>query len=325
MVAAFLLALLLAASQAAAQGSPLNCDVVFFQVKNNSGVSQIVKFASVSGTVTPTGIYEATQAPVLNSMGYNAADNYLYAVTAVQATPTLNRIGSTGYTAVGTIANSLVGGTPLTSLFTPTAGVFDAAGRYYFAGQGTGITPAAIFRVDSIPSSGAVEVAHQYNLSPAAIANMGDLDFNGAGGLPGLLLGATGTQLYRIQLTPNNSNPALGTASVSTVTIPTVGGVGSAFYDAFTSKFYVFDNTGSGTFWEIQNADSGSPSTVQINAVGYSAGPAPFTAGHTATPTDGTSCPISGSRRADLRITKTDNVTSIPTGGRYVVCHHGGQ
>ncbi len=321
-VLAAALTALVAAPQAAAQGSPFNCDVVFYQVKNTATVSQIVKFAAVSSTVTPTGVYTAAQATQLNSMGYNAADNYLYAITAATTTPTLNRIGSTGYAAVGTIANSLAGGLALNNTFLPTAGVFDAAGRFYFAGQGGGnLTPAAIFRVDSIPNTGVVQVAHQYNLVPAAIANMGDFDFNGAGGPAGLLLGASGTQLYRIQLTPNNSNPALGTASVSTVTIPTVGGVGSAFYDAFALKFYVFDNGGNGTFWEIQNAEAGLPSTVQINAVPYSGGPGPFALATGATPTDGTSCPISGVRRADLRITKTDNITTIPTGGvtSYVI------
>jgi Domain of unknown function DUF11 len=319
-VAGFFMAMMLAVPHAAAQGLNFNCDVVFYQVKNTTTVSQIVKFASVSGTITPTGVYAATKTPQMNSIGYNAVDNFIYGISAVTATPTFYRIGDTGYAAVGTIANSIVGGKPLTNGFQPTAGVFDAAGRYYFAGQGAGLTPTAIFRVDSIPLTGTVQVAHQYNLLPAAVPNMGDFDFNGAGSTSGLLLGATGNLLYRIQLTPNNSNPALGTASVSSVTIATVGNIGSAFYDAASLKFYVFDNAAS-KFWEIQNAEAGIPVVIDTVAPQYSGGPGPFAGVTGASPTDGTSCPISGTRRADLRIAKTDNITSIPTGGvtSYVI------
>jgi uncharacterized repeat protein (TIGR01451 family) len=318
LVAVFM-ALLVVAPQAAAQGSPFNCDVVFYQVKNTTTVSQIVKFASVSGTITPTGVYAGTQPTQLNSLGYNAVDNYMYALSSVTSTPTLVRVGASGYASVGTINNGLAGGLALNNTFFPTAGVFDAAGRYYFAGQNTNIVPAAIFRIDTIPLTGPVQVAHQYNLVPATIPNMGDFDFNGAGGTAGLLLGATGTVLYRIQLTPNNSNPALGTASVSTVTIANVGGVGSAFYDAAALKFYVFDNANS-QFSQIINAESGIPSVSPTIAPSY-IGPAPFNAVTGSSPTDGTSCPISGTRRADLRITKTDNITTIPTGGvtSYVI------
>lgn len=321
MIATTFMALILLTTQASAQGLNFNCDVVFYQVKNTTTVSQIVKFSSVGSTVTPTGVYATTRTPQMNSIGYNAVDNFMYGISSVTATPTFYRIGDAGYAAVGTITNSIAGSLPLTNAFFPTAGVFDAAGRYYFAGQGGGnLTPAAIFRIDSIPINGVVQVAHQYNLSPAAIPNMGDFDFNGAGSTSGLLLGATGTNLYRIQLTPNNSNPAQGTATVSTVTLaPTVGNIGSAFYDAAALKFYVFDNAAS-QFWEIQNAEAGVPVVIATTAPGY-IGPAPFNVPTGASPTDGTSCPISGTRRADLRITKTDNITTIPTGGvtSYVI------
>ena len=53
----------------------------------------------------------------------------------------------------------------------------------------------------------------------------------------------------RISLGPSGSNPVQGTASVEVVGLVTgangnnTGAIGSAFYDVFASKFYVFDNT----------------------------------------------------------------------------------
>lgn len=327
---AFLLTLVGVVPMAAAQGSPFNCDVVFYQVKNKGGVSQIVKFTSISATSTPTAVYPANQSTTINSMGYNAVDNYLYGLNANgNVNANLFRLGTTGYQDLGVISNSLAGGTSIDVTFTPTAGVFDAGGRYYFAGQGgtpNSITPTAIFRVDSIPvGGGGMQVAHQYNLSPASVINFGDFDFNGAGGPAGFLLGATGTNTYRITLQPNASNPALGTALVDVQPLATgpngnnTGGVGSAFYDAFAGKFYVFDNTNN-DFWEILNPQTGTPSPAFTNAVPF-IGLTPFDTLTGVAPTDGTSCPISGVRKADLRITKTDNITSIPTGGvtSYVI------
>lgn len=43
-------------------------------------------------------------------------------------------------------------------------------------------------------------------------------------------------------------------------------------------------------------------------------GLAPFDVAGGVTPTDGTSCPVPGIRKTDLRITKTDGVTSLATG-----------
>jgi uncharacterized repeat protein (TIGR01451 family) len=305
--------LLPACALAQTAGAPFTCDVVFYQVRNTAPNSLVVKFASVNSTVTPTAVYTTVKGTQLNALGYNPVDNYMYGLIGTGGTPQLYRVGQTGYELVGTIANSLPGGTSLAA-FTPTAGVFDAGGRYYFAGQGGGnLTPAAIFRVDSIPLTGAPQVAHQYNLSPAVVTNFGDFDFNGAGGPDGLLLGAVNTVHYRTTLSQNGSNPALGTASVVATTLAAggdVGAVGSAFYDAFASRFYVFNNN-TNAFWEIVNPQVGIPSAVLTNAAPYPATATPAFPGPY-TPTDGTSCPISGSRVADLSITKTDGVGSIP-------------
>lgn len=308
-----LVAGVLAAPAFAQTNGPFNCDVVFYQVRNHGGTpstdSQLFKFAKVDATVTPQAVYTTTKTIRLNALGYNPTDNFMYAIdSTITGLPVLYRVGSIGYDKVGTITNTIVGGTALTS-FVPTAGVFDAAGRYYFAGQNTNIVPAAVFRVDSLPLAGTMTVAHQYNLTPTAIINFGDFDFNGAGGPNGLLLGATGGNLYRLTLAENSVNPALGTATVQTLgLVGGVGGVGSAFYDAFTGRFYTYDN-GANTFSEITGVLGATPGVVPTIVPAYSGTPTWVNAD--VTPTDGTSCPISGSRVAEIKIFKSDFVGTV--------------
>jgi uncharacterized repeat protein (TIGR01451 family) len=304
--------MVLLASPVQAQGSPFTCDVVFYQMRNSGANSLVVKFQSVSATVTPTAVYAAPIATNINSIGYNPVDNYIYGLLSATGTPQLYRIGQSGYQLIGPVQTTAIAGTALTA-FTPTGAVFDAAGRYYFVGQGTGITPPRVFRVDSIPLTGAVEVSHIYNLTPSFSLNFGDFDFNGAGGPAGLLMGATGTVHHRLQLTPSASSPLQGTALLTTATIATVGNVGSAFYDAFTGRFFVFNNAvATDNFFQILNPDVGVPSSVITPAVTYPGPPVfpgPFS------PTDGTSCPISGARVADLGITKSDARTTVTAAG----------
>ena len=313
-----LMLLALMPKNAAAQaGAPFTCDVVFYQMRNlNTGTgSLLIKFSAVSNSVTPTAATPAVNNTIeINSIGYNPVDNYIYGIRADSATNTVYRIGQSGYELVGTLTQTVPLGLSLAG-FLPTAGVFDAAGRYYFAGQGAGnIAPAAVFRVDAMPVTGNVKVVHQYSNTPTTVVNYGDFDFNGAGGPNGLLLAATQTNTYRISLTANATTQGIGTASHEIVTFPaaaSVGGVGSAFYDAFTGKFYVFDNNGAGTFWEILNPEVGTPSPVATAALAYT-GPPVFAGPYS--PTDGTSCPLSGTRRAELQITKSDPFTTVTTG-----------
>ncbi|MEO6016967.1 MAG: hypothetical protein ABIP46_06900, partial [Polaromonas sp.] len=100
------------------------------------------------------------------------------------------------------------------------------------------------------------------------------------------------------------------TATVVTTTLAvSAGSVGSAFYDAFAGKFYTFDN-GSSTFAEITNPTGtlGSQGTVPTVVPAYT-GPPAFAGA--VTPTDGTSCPISGTRIADVSLVKSDGVTNV--------------
>jgi uncharacterized repeat protein (TIGR01451 family) len=313
----------LLSTSAFAQGSPFTCDVVFYQVRNpNSSLttqSQIFGYLNINSSTTPSPVYGTPPVGRLNALGYNPVDNYMYALEAGAGVPRLYRLGQSGYQLVGDILDNT--GAAITG-FTPTAGAFDAAGRYYFAGQGTspsGVTvslaPAAIFRIDRIPTTGNMTAAMRYNLNPQSVMNVGDFDFNGAGGPAGLLLGASRQvpygnipTMHRITLQPAASG-TVGTASVVTATIAgaTFGGIGSAFWDAFASKFYVFDNDAS-TFWEILNPVVGSPSAISVTVP---APLAPFDAN--TNPTDGTSCPISGVRRADLQIEKNDFNTTVAT------------
>ncbi len=303
-----------ALAQAQTSGPPFTCDVVFYQMRNVGSNSLPIKFTAVNATVTPTAVYTAVRGTNVNSIGYNPVDNYIYGLRAYTGVPQLYRIGQSGYQLVGNVITA-PGGATLGGSFLPTAGVFDAAGRFYFTGQGSGnISPAAIFRIDFIPTTGNVQVAHQYNLTPTPIVNFGDFDFNGAGSTNGLLMASVNSSHFRINL-QTGSTPITGTATVSTVALsPDVGGIGSAFYDAFTSRFYVFNNT-TNDFWQILNPQFGSPSAVNTAAVPYT-GPPTFNGPYSST--DGTSCPISGSRIADLQITKTDGFTSVPPGGAVV-------
>ncbi len=299
---------------ATAQGAPFTCDVVFYQLRSDNGNNNtiFVKFAAVSSAITPTAALPTAVAPTLNALGYNPVDNYLYAIQ--NPGPNLYRIGQSGAQLVGPLTNTVPLGSPLAT-FTPTGGVFDAAGRFYFAGQGgTGINPPAIFRVDSIPVSGNVNVVHQYNnffTGSPAIPNYGDFDFNGAGGPNALVLAATGMRFFRIQLAANATTPGIGTATHTEFGIPDVGGIGSAFYDAFASRFYVFNNStgAAGGFYEITNPESGTPSSFQTPAPLYVGPPSIVNQNNT----DGSSCPISGTRVADLSIQKSDGNTTVTT------------
>jgi uncharacterized repeat protein (TIGR01451 family) len=299
---------------AVAQGAPFTCDVVFYQLRSDNANNNtiFVKFAAVSSSVTPTAALPTTVAPTLNALGYNPVDNYLYAIQ--NPGPNLYRIGQSGVQLVGPLTNTVPSGSPLAT-FTPTGGVFDAAGRFYFAGQGgTGINPPAIFRVDSIPVSGNVNVVHQYNNvigGTATIPNYGDFDFNGAGGPNALVLAATGIRFFRIQLAANATTPGIGTATHTEFGIPDVGGIGSAFYDAFASRFYVFNNSAgaAGGFYEITNPQSGTPSSFQTPAPLYVGPPSIANQNNT----DGTSCPISGTRVTDLSIAKSDGNVTVTT------------
>ena len=329
------------ATPSLAQGLSFNCDVVFYQVRDHSAAggfgasSAIFKFGKVDSTVTPTALYgSVTQTIQLNGLGYNPVDNYMYGLLAATGVPQLYRVGQSGYQLLGPIANDLPGGIALTGLL-PTAGVFDAGGRYYFAFQGAAfgiansISPPAIFRIDAVPSlpGGTVQVSYQYNLRDSVggtttVPNFGDFDFNGAGSPNGLFLAVGSQASYgdiptMLRLTLDASAASIGTVTAVTTTLALPSGgplrIGSAFWDAAANagvgKFYVFDNNAS-TFYEIVNPEVGSPS-ASATTVPLPTSPSGYTDGLNIGTSDGTSCPISGTRRAELTVSKTDNKTTV--------------
>jgi uncharacterized repeat protein (TIGR01451 family) len=317
-------------------GSPFTCDVVFYQVRNPGTAHQIFGYPTINSGLAPTAIYAADKTNLnLNALAYNPVDNYMYGLGVTATVPTLYRIGQTGYELVGTIADT--NGSAIVNAsgtFLVTAGAFDAGGRYYFAGQGisnglgNSIAPNAIFRVDSVPATGNIVASHRYNINVPSVMNIGDFDFNGAGGPNGLLLGASKQAdygniptMHRITLQASPST-AIGTANVVTSTLagpPTGAGgfsIGSAFWDAAANggvgRFYVFDNSTS-TFWQVTNPETGAASATAL-AVPPPTGPTTTANFYTTGTSDGTSCPISGTRRADLQIVKSDSLVTATVG-----------
>ncbi|MCC7249895.1 MAG: DUF11 domain-containing protein [Lysobacter sp.] len=238
-------------------------------------------------------VWGGTRTPGINSIGLRQQDGFIYGLNSANGFPQLYRLGSTGTLLVGTISTTGAQTPALTNAFTPTGGTFDAQGRFYFAGQGgAGITPAAIYRVDTIPAgTGAMTVSAVFPLS-TALANIGDIAF----GPDGNLYGATGTTLAQIILPVPATSGA--TAVVNTATLPsTVGGIGSAYFNN-AGQFFVFEN-----------------STGNLRRVGFSFGaafpgaltvaaPVNITGTSGGSATDGASCVIPP--QAEIRITKTN-------------------
>ena len=287
-------------------GAPFPCDAQFYQIRLESSSNQTYLVRYPTLTTAPTNPYASLPngrlALQLNALGFNSRDGYLYALE-VGNTGNLFRLGQTGAELVGSISG-------LTGFGNPTGGAFDEAGRYYLVGQGTGgINPLTVFRIDNIPpvgSSTSLSVARSYALSGAA-NNFGDMAFSTAtDGINGILYGTTGTTHRRIQL-----NDAAATANLTTLTVsPTVGNVGSAFFDRPSNAFFVFNN-GANEFFRIDNFASGTPAAVSVPAV-----PAGFVG--PASATDGAQCAIATVEEADINVRKTVSPTTPVTFGQTV-------
>jgi uncharacterized repeat protein (TIGR01451 family) len=305
-------------------GGPLFCDARFYQTRANadtgttsSSRTYVITYPTLTAGANPVNLYAGLGGggtndylPIpLNNLAFNPADNYLYAMyydfnAGGLPNNRLYRLGQSGAELVGTIAG-------LTNTFVTTGATFDRQGRYYFAGQGAGnIQPSAIYRVDTIPVSGPVTIAQTYNLSPV-ITNFGDFAFFGnADGVNGTLYGATGTVKYAIAL---NAGASTATATTNTVA-PTVGGIGSAFYDRPTNEIYVFNNAAA-TFSLVQNIEVAGPATssnIAVNAPGF------IVPGFVNSATDGASCVQATIEAADVRVAKSVSPTTTRTFGQTV-------
>jgi uncharacterized repeat protein (TIGR01451 family) len=287
-------------------GAPFFCDARFYQIRSDSsgtapttGTTYLVRYPSLAAASTPDNPYGGgTFIPLgLNALGFNPRDGYLYAL-GFGATDNRNlyRIGQLGVELVGTLP------APISTTFVSTGAVFDAAGNFYFAGQGGGnIAPSAIFRVDNVPvtGTGTLVIAKQYNLTGnIPLANIGDFAFSRVSdGVNGILYGGTGGNFSRITL-----NDAAATANVVTVAVaPAVGGIGSAFYDRPTDRIVLFNN-GASAFVAVTNFAAGVPTSASTTV----ANPTFLAAGFTNSATDGASCILAGDPpQADLSLRKS--------------------
>ena len=302
-------------------GAPFYCDAQFYQTRSDvaggatTNTGYLVRYPTL--TSTPNNVYGGTTAftPAVNALGFNPRDNYLYAV-GVNTAPNNNlyRIGLSGLELVGAISG-------LTDYSVATAGVFDKQGRYYLMGQGTvgglnTVVPNTIFRIDNIPAAGtaALTVARSYALN-VSITNIGDYAFSDAAdGINGILYGATaGTGTNTLAQITLNDAAATATAITRTWASPLIGGVGSAFYDQPSDKFYVFNN-GASTFYEITGYAGSTPGATTVTGVA----PSFIAAGFTNSATDGTSCIFAGAQQADLNLSKTVVPLTAVTAGQTV-------
>jgi uncharacterized repeat protein (TIGR01451 family) len=302
-----------------AQGAALGCGVDFYQTRSGGSAvdppigTSLLRFtaANLSGGGMATNVWGVVDSDQINAIGLNplSTDSFIYGLIASGTTARLAKLGTTGAVDVGPIitdgttagvtGTTALPGTPAVS-FTPTAGVFDAIGRYYFAGQNGGISPPAIYRIDNlVPNgSGNIIVAQVYTLS-ATLVNIGDFAF----GPDGNLYGATGTTLVQLALAGN-------AATVTTKTITSVGGVGSAFFNN-AAEFFVYEN-GTGKLTQVLfsfgAAFASGAATTSAPVVITGTGSLPGTTASS----DGASCITFN---ADLTVTKTNGTTTpLPSG-----------
>lgn len=295
-------------------GAPIFCDAQFYQTRLNTGGTGTRLLRYPTFTSTPVNFYSGNNttttvpglgATELNGLGFNARDGYMYAISA-------NTTGGTlGIYRLGASGGELVGNLPgVSDPWTATAGVFDKAGNYYFAGQATiggvpsnVISPSVIYRVDNIPTTGTfagLTIARSYAINITPLLNFGDFAFSDTNeGVNGILYGTTnqGTTNTHVRIQLNN---AASTAAATTISFAggSIGGVGSAFYDQPSDIYYVFSNVNN-SFYQISNFVSGTPAATTVSA----ALNAPLT-DNTGT-SDGTSCIFAGAQQGDIGVTKT--------------------
>jgi uncharacterized repeat protein (TIGR01451 family) len=299
-----------ASSGAHAQGAPFACNDDLYQSRAGTGGNPngaLLRFPQALLTTggTATNVWGNLDAPAVNSMGFRRQDGFLYGITSTQQQPVLVRLGQSEGVVVGTIVTTGAQTPALTATFTPTAGTFDALGRYYFLGQGGGnIAPSAVYRVDSFAdidggTAGVqIGVAAIFPLS-ATLTNIGDVAF----GPDGNLYGATGTTLAQIVL-PTTT----GTATVNTRTTPVpVGGIGSAFFSN-AGVLYVYDNGNSELRSITIPFGNFGTGTITVGGPVTITGANPLPAQLSST--DGASCV--SAPQADVRITKTNTPGSGP-------------
>lgn len=211
-------------------GEPFQCDGRFYQIRIDGSNS---KLFAINRRVSPYQQTELVNANnpspvVLNGLGFNSQDGYLYALyrgpdsstlTGSSAARALYIIGQSDAVNVGNINGFPIG-------FVPTAADFDNAGNYYVTRAGNG-------HRDLYKINVATRTATYIELSTIT-PNLGDMSYNPK---DNTLYGISGTNLYII-------NPISGSVTTRPITgVTTAGSWGTTFIDT-SGTFYAYDNAG---------------------------------------------------------------------------------
>jgi uncharacterized repeat protein (TIGR01451 family) len=210
-------------------GLPFQCDGRFYQIRVEGSNT---KLFAIDRRVSPYQQTELVNANnptpvVLNGLGFNPQDGYLYALyrgpnpsTLTGSLPAraLYIIGQNNAVNVGNI-----NGFP--NNFVPTAADFDNAGNFYVTRAGNG-------HRDLYKINVATRKATYIQLS-SPTDNLGDMSYNPK---DNTLYGISGANLYII-------NPTNGNVTTRAIT-GAIGAWGSTFIDA-SGTFYAYSNNGS--------------------------------------------------------------------------------
>ncbi|MBB5207432.1 DUF11 domain-containing protein [Chiayiivirga flava] len=235
---------------------PLVCDGTFYQVRQLAGGSRLFLLDRSSNPYVAVEQYNA--GVTLNAMGYNSADDHLYALlNPTTAGNALYRLGAGGVVDLNGAAAGVA--VPVAGL--PNAaydgGAFDGAGRY-FVSQSAG----PMFRIDNVggiaPTPTAQAVATVADAAPpagytgSATFVIGDIAARPGESTAALtvLYGVRQDQagtvfLYRFAISaPGSAAPTAAVSRIAT-NLPLTT-FGSVFFDT-SGTFYVYDNSADAT------------------------------------------------------------------------------
>lgn len=274
------LALLATAPQALA--APFTCDATFYQVRRDSQTHLSI----VDRTQNPYALdVQYSFSTVVNAMGYNPVDNYLYVLGS--SNRQLYRLGTAG---------TELSAVPVTGILTGStvdAGTFDSQGNYF-----TALNDGTIQRITGVtggsPAPVALTVPRQSDASaPAGFAGttnghllVGDWAVNPteSNASSSVIYGTRSLEggtmyLYRVRIQdPSGASPAAHVSRRALTGITTSNAFGTIFMDS-NGMLYAYDNASTAVrgFYRID------PATGSATAV---------SGADSATQSDGANCPI---------------------------------
>lgn len=193
---------------------------------------------ALTGSATPTLVTSyGAGTSILNALGYNAADGYLY---AIDANGIVYRIGANGVRQVVTVSDPNPPGPYLASGF--TAGDVSATGKYYIYNN----TTKQLVSIDLTQNPAPV------TLVATLAAGTGQIDDFAFHPINGNIYAVTAARQL-LEITPAGIVTVKGTVGGSLTGSATKG---TAFMDA-VGNMYVGQN-GNGTLYRIPNPASGS-------------------------------------------------------------------